>query len=55
MDKKIDAVYASVEKTRKYFRLTLIISIAVIILPLIALVFLIPYFLQTINLAGLGL
>jgi len=55
IEKKIDAVYASAEKTRKYFFWTLIISIAVIILPLIALIFLIPYFLQTINLAGLGL
>jgi len=55
MEKKIDAVYTSVEKTRKYFLWTLIISVAVIILPLIALVFLIPSFLQTINLNGLGL
>lgn len=55
IEKKIDAVYKSAEKTRKYFLWTLIISIAVIILPLIALIFLIPYFLKTINLGGLGL
>ena len=55
IERKIDAVYKSVEKTRKYFRLTLIISIVVIVLPLIALIFLIPYYLQTVNLTGLGL
>jgi len=55
IERKIDAVYKSAEKTRKYFFWTLIISIAVIILPLIALIFLIPYFLKTINLTGLGL
>lgn len=55
LEQKVDAVYKSAEKTRKYFLWTLIISVAVIVLPLIALVFLIPYFLQTINLSGLGL
>ncbi len=55
LEKKVDAVYKSAEKTRKYFFWTLVISIAVIILPLIALIFLIPYYLKTINLAGLGL
>lgn len=55
IERKIDAVYKSVEKTRKYFRLTLIISIVVIVLPLIALIFLIPYYLNTVSLTGLGL
>lgn len=55
IERKIDAVYKSAEKTRKYFFWTLIISIAVIILPLIALIFLIPYFLKTISLGSLGL
>jgi len=55
IEKKIDAVYKSAEKTRKYFLWTLIISFAVIILPLIALIFIIPQFLKTINLGGLGL
>ena len=54
-EKKIDAIYKSVEKTRRYFLWTLIISVAVIILPLIGLVFLIPFYLKTINLGGLGL
>ena len=55
IEKKVDAIYTSTEKTRKYFLWTLIISVAVIILPLIALMFILPYYLQTINLAGLGL
>jgi type IV secretory pathway component VirB8 len=54
-DKKLDAIYRSAEKTRKYFLWTLIISVAVIVLPLIALAFILPIFLQTLNLGGLGL
>ena len=46
LDKKIDAIYKSVEKTRKYFLWTLIISVALFVLPLIGLMFFIPSFLQ---------
>jgi hypothetical protein len=46
LDKKIDAIYKSVEKTRKYFLWTLILSVAFFVLPLIALMFVIPSFLQ---------
>ena len=52
---KINAIYQSVEKTRKYFLITLIVSAAFIILPLIALMFVIPSFLKTITGSGLGL
>ncbi|PIR91118.1 hypothetical protein COX74_02900 [bacterium (Candidatus Gribaldobacteria) CG_4_10_14_0_2_um_filter_41_16] len=52
---KIDAIYKSVEKTRKYFLITLIASAAFIILPLIALLFVIPSFIKTITGNGLGL
>ena len=55
LEKKIDAIYKSAESTRRYFKITLIISIAVIVLPLIGLIFVIPYFLKTISLGGLGL
>ncbi len=41
-DKKIDAILISVEKTRKYFLWTLIITVAMIVLPVIGLIFLIP-------------
>ncbi|MBU2579295.1 hypothetical protein KKA09_04255 [Patescibacteria group bacterium] len=52
---KINAIYQSVEKTRKYFLATLIISVAFIIFPLIALIFVIPSFLKIITSSGLGL
>lgn len=54
-DKKLDAIYKSVEKTRKYFLWTLIITAAVIVLPLIGIAFLFPLYLRTLNLGGLGL
>ena len=43
---KIDKIYASVEKTRKYFFWTMIITIAVIVLPIIGLFFAIPSFMS---------
>ena len=45
-DKKLGEIYASVEKMRKYFLWTLIVTIAVIILPLIGLIFVVPQFLS---------
>lgn len=45
LETKIDAIYASVEKTRKYFRWTLIITVVLFILPLVGLIFVIPAFL----------
>ncbi len=44
---KIDQIYISVEKTRKYFLWTMIITIALFVLPLIGLFFAIPSFLNT--------
>lgn len=46
---KIDAIYVSVEKTRKYFLWTLIITIALFVLPLIGLLFVIPAFINTLT------
>lgn len=55
-DKKLDAIYKSAEKTRKYFLWTLIITIVVIVLPFIGLIFIIPKFLNTLSsYSGLGL
>jgi len=56
-DKKIDLIYSSVEKTRKYFLWTLIISVGAVVLPLIALAFVIPWFLSIMQstYSGLGL
>lgn len=47
MEKKIDAIYVSVEKTRKYFLWTLIITVALFVLPLIGLIFVIPAFISS--------
>ena len=49
LDKKIDAIYKSVEKTRKYFMWTLILSVLFFIIPLIGLLFVIPQFINSIG------
>ncbi len=46
LNEKIEGVYVSVEKTRKYIMWTGIITLAVIVLPLIGLLFVIPSFLS---------
>ncbi|MEN9560999.1 MAG: hypothetical protein RIQ56_272 [Candidatus Parcubacteria bacterium] len=45
LEKKIDAIYVSAEKTRKYFLAVLIITLVALVLPLVGLVFAIPQFL----------
>jgi len=50
-EKKIEAIYVSVEKTRKYFLWTMIISVGVVVLPLIGLMFAIPFFLSALSTA----
>jgi t-SNARE complex subunit (syntaxin) len=53
-DRKLDKIFVSVEKTRKYFVWTLIITIVMIVLPLIALGVVIPIFLNVyINALGI--
>jgi uncharacterized membrane-anchored protein len=47
LETKIDAIYVSVEKTRNYFKLTMIITVALFVLPLVGLVFAIPAFLSS--------
>jgi hypothetical protein len=44
---KIDAIYVSVEKTRKYLFWTFVITIALVVLPLIGLLFAAPAFLSS--------
>ncbi len=46
---QINLIYLSVEKTRKYFQWTMIITVALFILPLIGLFFAIPSFLSQYN------
>ena len=45
-DAKIDAIWKSVEKSRKYFLITAWITIGAIVLPLLGLAFAIPSFLS---------
>ena len=52
-DEKLDAIYQSVEKTRKYFLTIIWISIAVVVLPAIGLLFAVPKFLSTYSSLGL--
>ncbi len=47
LEKKIDAVYVSAEKTRKYFLILMIVSIVAFVLPLLGLLFAIPTFIST--------
>ncbi len=44
LEEKIDAIFVSVEKTRNYLLTTMIISIAVVVLPLLGLFFALPSF-----------
>ncbi len=54
-DAKLDAIYKSVEKTRKYFQMIFWVTIVLFILPLIGLLFIIPSFLSTYSVAIGGL
>ncbi len=57
LEEKINNVYVSVEKTRKYFFWTMIITIAVVVLPVIGLMFALPSFMTNYvgSLQGLGI
>ena len=46
LEKKIDATFASAEKTRKYFQWTLIATLVAFVLPLVGLLFALPSFLS---------
>ncbi len=52
IEEKLDATYRSTEQTRKYFLWTLIITIALFVLPTIGLLFAIPSFLATYGALG---
>lgn len=47
-DKKLNVIFESAEKMRKYFLWTLWISVAVIVLPLIGMMFVLPSFLDSL-------
>ncbi len=48
-DRKLEEIYKSIERMRKYFLWTLLITIATIILPLVAFAFVIPWFIKAIT------
>jgi hypothetical protein len=54
-ESKINAIYISVEKTRRYFLWTLIATIVAFVLPLLGIVLVIPWFLKTMSAAYGGL
>jgi hypothetical protein len=54
-DRKLDAIYVSVEKTRKYFLWTFVGTLVAFVIPLLALIFVIPWFLSTMSNAYSGL
>jgi type IV secretory pathway component VirB8 len=47
LEKKVDLIYISVEKTRKYFFWTMIVTLVLLVVPLIGLAFAVPSFLNT--------
>lgn len=56
LEAKINKIYESVEKTRKYFLWTMIITVIVLVLPIIGLIIAIPAFLSTFStISELGL
>ncbi|MBI3573866.1 hypothetical protein HY090_02345 [Candidatus Kaiserbacteria bacterium] len=49
LEAKVDAIHTSVEKTRKYFLWTGIVTLALIIIPLLILPLVVPAFLQSVT------
>lgn len=49
LERKVDAAYAASEKVRKYLFWTGVVTVAVVVLPLLALPFAISSFLSTYN------
>ncbi|MCA9363179.1 hypothetical protein KC851_02575 [Candidatus Kaiserbacteria bacterium] len=55
LEEKIDAIYDSVEKTRKYFLVMMWVSLAVVVLPALGLIFAIPAFINSYTASFEGL
>ncbi len=49
IEKKLDAIYVSAEKTRKYFLWTIIATIVTLVLPLIGLMFVLPQYIAQLE------
>ena len=50
-DRKLDAIYASAEKTRKYFLWTLVATAVMFVLPLLGLMIAIPWLFSALSAA----
>jgi hypothetical protein len=55
LEAKIDEIYVSVEKTRRYFQITMWVTIIVVVLPFLALLFVIPAMINSYTAALDGL
>lgn len=55
LENKIDAIYASTEKTRRYFQIVMWITIVLVVLPFVGLLFAIPAFIKSYTAALEGL
>lgn len=55
--KKIDEIYTTMEKIKKYMQWTLIASVVFFVLPLLAVIFIVPFLISnyTSTLGGFGL
>jgi hypothetical protein len=42
LEEKLDSIWRSVEKTRRYFQITMWVTLAVVVLPLLGLIFIVP-------------
>ena len=51
---KLDKIFHSVERMRRYFLWTLIISVVFIILPLVGIALILPNYVNTLLSAGAG-
>jgi O-antigen/teichoic acid export membrane protein len=49
LEKKTDAIYVSVEKTRKYFLWTFIGSIIALVIPLLGIGLILPWFVSMLT------
>jgi len=45
-DELLEKIYISVEKTRRYFLFTMVATLVTFILPLIAMIFVLPWFIK---------
>jgi uncharacterized membrane protein YukC len=50
-DEKLEQIYQSVEKTRKYFLWTMIATVVTFVLPLIGLMFAVPFLMSSLSTA----